>query len=73
MMKKYVHTLIAIGSTVVLTAWDEDPRIEEHNRRTDYLIKLGNKQLQEKNEETINLLTYMHQERTKGSEDGEDE
>lgn len=70
-MKRYLHTMIAIGSTVALTAWEEDPRIEDHNKRTDYLIKLGNKQLKEKNEETINLLTYIHQERMENNEEGE--
>jgi len=42
-----------------LNAWDEDPRIEEHNDYTSYLMQLGDRQVAEKDSETMKFLKLM--------------
>lgn len=56
--------LAVLGSSILghLNAFEEDPRIEEHNKRTMQLIKLGDKQAREaelKFEETTHEKTNL--------------
>lgn len=44
-MRIFLVTL-AVLVTVCVFGCDEDPRIEEHNKLTSYLIALGDKQAQ---------------------------
>ncbi len=57
--------LIALLTSCCANAWDEDPRIEEHNLRTSHLIKLGDKQVREGDPEAKKLLNLMVEERQK--------
>ena len=64
-MINFICLFICIFSSCFLYSWEEDPRREEHLKLTDKLIKLGNKQIEEKNEDVIKFLKIMSEERNK--------
>ena len=64
-MFKLSMGLALLSLTIGLHAWEEDPRIEEHNKRTSYLLKLGNAQVEAKDKDTMDLLRLIHSERQK--------
>jgi len=50
--------------TCCANAWEDDPRLEEHNKLTDRLIKLGDDQVKCKDKDTMDLLNLIVSERT---------
>ena len=51
-----IPLMVGIFTLSSLMAFDEEPRIEEHNKLTDYLLKLGNDQAAAKEGERMALL-----------------
>jgi hypothetical protein len=69
-MLKTLFTLMMTSSLITLLhAWEDDPRIAEDNKKTDYLLKLGNKQAEEEDEETVALMAYAFRARNKTIEE----
>ena len=53
---KFIFFLGVASTFSSLLAWEEDPRIEQHNKLTDNLLQLGQAQAEEKDREKLALL-----------------
>lgn len=53
---KFIFFLSVASAFSPLLAWEEDPRIEQHNKLTDNLLQLGQVQAEEKDREKLALL-----------------
>ena len=72
MLKTLFLVLFILISTQCFS-WEEDPRIEAHNKLTEYLIKLEKKQIEEKDETTMSFIRFMYEELQKKKEEKSDE
>ena len=58
MYKSILFVAICLGASH-LSAWEEDPRLEEADKRTAYLLKLGNAQAGVSEEPILDLSKYL--------------